>query len=302
MGFRLTALPDYCRKHGLEPKIVDGFWTRGFDFPFKPFVSIDHHTAGARTGYMPSLRILIEGRSDLAGPLCNGGAPRAADGDNTVYLIASGKANHAGAGNWLGATGNSSTVGLERELVGDGSDLTPWRGEVAARWHAAVCECIGAEADHVARHAEFALPFGRKIDTAGVEGDDLRLAVHYKLHPAAPPPTIPPEDHMSKQCAVPHPGEPGRVDSFVIAPGGNLYHAVLGATPDSALTEPGFGENLGGVCKSVTGCWVNTGTIEKPKWQLVVQVHGQTNQLHFRVWTGTAWSGWLDHASAGLAN
>jgi peptidoglycan hydrolase-like protein with peptidoglycan-binding domain len=59
---------------------------------------------------MPSLRVLIEGRSNLPGPLAQLGLGR----DGTCYVIAAGRCNHAGAGLWQGvSTGNSSFIGTE---------------------------------------------------------------------------------------------------------------------------------------------------------------------------------------------
>lgn len=168
---------------------MDGWATRGLELRTVT-ASLDHHTAGAATGYLPSLKTLIGGRSDLPGPLCNGAAPRSEPGDFKVYVIAAGKANHAGAGLWNGADSNYECVGLERELVGNGSDVTPHRNEVAVRWHTAVCRLLGLPAKAVCRHAEYALPKGRKIDTAGVSGDWLRDQVAMHLH-------APQEDDMT---------------------------------------------------------------------------------------------------------
>jgi hypothetical protein len=47
---------------------------------------------------MPSLRLLIKRRSDCPGPLCNVGLARS----GAVYVIAAGRANHAGKGGWRG--------------------------------------------------------------------------------------------------------------------------------------------------------------------------------------------------------
>lgn len=186
---RLLGLPDALRSEGLEPVLVAGWATRGNDLPRLPSGSLDHHTAGPRTGYMPSLGVLTNGRSDLPGPLAQVGSPRSEPGDWRVYVIASGKANHAGAGYWAGADSNYELCGNERELVGDGSDITKHRNDVAVRVHAAFARLCGFPATSVARHAEYALPKGRKIDTAGVTGPWLRGAVAARLD--GTPPTTP---------------------------------------------------------------------------------------------------------------
>jgi hypothetical protein len=299
VGFRLTALPDYCRKYDLEPVIVDGFWTRGVDFPGKPIVSIDHHTAGPLVGYLPSLSTLINGRggaNPLAGPLCNGAAPRSDPGDNKIYLVASGKANHAGTGYWMGAKGNYDTVGLERELVGNGSDLTPWRNEISIRWHAAVTELLGTTAGHVARHAEFALPPGRKPDTAGVNGDWIRLLSHDRRYPGV---KLPPPTTRKKTMDVITAPDGKRVDLVVIAPSHEVFH--YHAASRAALKDAG-GENLGVYLKSVTHGWVNEGTDASPVWTYFVEGQGQDDRCYMNVYNSTAgqWSGWINSPLAAM--
>jgi hypothetical protein len=67
----------------------------------------------------PSLGICVKGRSDLAGPLCNTFLGR----DRKWYVVASGRANHAGTGSWRSVTGNSLFHGTEVEH--DGVSVLP---------------------------------------------------------------------------------------------------------------------------------------------------------------------------------
>ncbi len=77
--------------------------------------------AGPKTGNMPSLGIITNGRSDLPGPLSQLGLGR----DGTCYIVAAGRANHAGRQIWQGiTTGNSSFIGIEAENTGKDDD--PW--------------------------------------------------------------------------------------------------------------------------------------------------------------------------------
>lgn len=172
---RALWIPDLLRDFDVEPVLVDGWDRRGSDY-FDPNGSIDHHTAGAASGYMPSLKVLINGRSDLPGPLCQVAQPRAADGDNRVYVVAAGRANHAGRGSWKGLTGNSSVLGLERENVGTPAEpWTEWSFEIACRVHAAFAKGAGFSPDHVCRHQEWAP--GRKVDSHSVAGQAIRRRV-----------------------------------------------------------------------------------------------------------------------------
>jgi hypothetical protein len=178
---RDTGIADRLRFFGLNVVEVNGWQTRGAE-AFNPRGSVDHHTAGPRGGNAPSLGVCINGRADLPGPLCNVLVGR----DNTCYVIAAGRANHAGAGGWGGLTGNASVFGVERENVGDGSE--PWtlqQYDTAAKVHAALVAGHGGRADLVCEHKEWAPR--RKVDAWGVDGNVMRQLVGDRLRPATAP-------------------------------------------------------------------------------------------------------------------
>ena len=107
-------IADALRDAGLAVVEVDGWRDRGSS-DFWPGGVVGHQTAGpAGGGDMPSLNTLIYGRPDLAGPLGNVGLGRS----GTYYVVAAGRANHAGKGGWRGLTGNSSVLGIEAENDG----------------------------------------------------------------------------------------------------------------------------------------------------------------------------------------
>ena len=188
---RDLGIADRLRAAGLNVVEVAGWQTRGSD-SFNPRGSVDHHTAGPRNGNAPSLNICVNGRTGLPGPLCNVLVGR----DNTCYVVAAGKANHAGLGGWRGLVGNSSVFGVERENVGTGAE--PWRPdqtETAAKVHAALISVHGANSELVCEHKEWAPR--RKIDAYGVDGDQMRSMVRVflgKPNPI-PPPTPPKPDN-----------------------------------------------------------------------------------------------------------
>lgn len=175
---RDVGIADRLRAEGLKVVEIDGWRTRGAE-TFNPRGSVDHHTAGARTGNAPSLGICINGRGDLPGPLCNVLIGR----DNTCYVIAAGRANHAGKGGWRGLAGNSSVYGVERENVGTPAE--PWRADqttVAARVHAALIRgCNNPLPALVPQHKEWAP--GRKSDAHSLSGDTFRGLVAAYLDP-----------------------------------------------------------------------------------------------------------------------
>ena len=89
---KLTWLPDVLKAAGLKVATVPGWENRGRDVG--PIVGVlCHHTVGPKNGNMPSLNTLINGRPDLPGPLAQLGLGR----DGTYFVIAAGRANHAGA-------------------------------------------------------------------------------------------------------------------------------------------------------------------------------------------------------------
>jgi peptidoglycan hydrolase-like protein with peptidoglycan-binding domain len=171
MVFSLTWLPEVLEDAGLKVAEHPGWRTRGRGDVGKIRGVICHHTAGASKahGVMPTLNTLVNGRAAtattkaLSGPLSQLGLAR----DGTWIVIAAGRANHAGDGNWRGVTtGNSSMIGVEAENTGLPND-SPWpevQMDAYARGVAAILKKIGAGADMCCGHKEYALPKGRKLD------------------------------------------------------------------------------------------------------------------------------------------
>ena len=169
MAYSLTWLPDVLLGAGLKVAQVEGWQTRGRGDVGRIHGVICHHTAGSAHGNMPSLGVITQGRpagpqsTALAGPLAQLGLGR----DGTFYVIAAGKANHAGAGRWAGiTTGNTSFIGIEAENTGTPAD-SPWPAVQIDAYHrgvAAILKEIGATQDLCCAHREYALPAGRKTD------------------------------------------------------------------------------------------------------------------------------------------
>lgn len=168
---RDTAIADRLRAAGLRVIEIDDWQVRG-STDFAPGGSVNHHTAGPSSGATPSLNTCIHGRPDLAGPLCNVFQSREPDGRDIAYVVAAGRANHAGEGGWRGLSGNRSVYGLEIEHTGT-STLGSSRQQIAARIHAAM---FTGDPANVCQHREWAP--SRKIDAAeDVDGDTFRELV-----------------------------------------------------------------------------------------------------------------------------
>lgn len=86
------------RYNGITVRFHPGYERRGNGQSFPaagPDGSLTHHTGGAYDG---GLSLLVDGRRDLSGPLCN----QCTYADGSVTIIAANPANHAGAagGSW----------------------------------------------------------------------------------------------------------------------------------------------------------------------------------------------------------
>lgn len=190
--------PQILRSHGLKVVEVPGWQTRfrpastgGFD----PAGVLCHHTAtGPKTSVAAVLRLLVEGRSDLPGPLCTFGLGR----DGTVYIVSRGRSNHAGAAKASGtmAAGDGNTIYYGIEAFNDGIG-EPWAAlqySAYAKLCAVLCvEFTGNSNKTVRAHKETSIT--GKIDPT-FNMDTFRLKVQDYIEeikaddkPVAPPKT-----------------------------------------------------------------------------------------------------------------
>lgn len=154
----LLDLADAARRSGLPVVETAGWRSRGHGPMTAVRSVICHHTAGPATGDAPSLRVVRDGRGDLAGPLAHLVLARS----GVVHVVAAGLCFHTGA-TFEPWQSNATAIGIEAEATG--RDAWP------AGQHAAFVRLCRALADHydvpVARvlgHKEIAKPHGRKID------------------------------------------------------------------------------------------------------------------------------------------
>jgi N-acetyl-anhydromuramyl-L-alanine amidase AmpD len=191
MAFALTWLPEVLEDAGLKVAEQPGWRTRGRGDVGPIRGVICHHTAGALTGNMPSLNLVTNGRADLSGPL----AQLCLGRDGTYFVVAAGRANHAGAGNWQGiTTGNASFIGIEAENTGltSGPKAEPWPAvqmDAYRRGVAAILKKIGADPIMCCGHKEYALPAGRKPDPT-FDMAAFRAAVGAIMGGTAPAPVL----------------------------------------------------------------------------------------------------------------
>ena len=112
-------LADVLRAGGLAVVEVGTWRTRSTGSMQNPTGVLGHHTAGPAGGNYPSLNVVVNGRPGLSGPLAQLGLGR----DGTWFVIAAGRANHAGVGvlPWVPQDrGNEFLIGVEAESTGQG--------------------------------------------------------------------------------------------------------------------------------------------------------------------------------------
>jgi hypothetical protein len=196
MAYALTWLPTVLEDAGLKVAEYPGWPNRGVGNMGSVKGVMCHHTAGSANGNMPSLKLLAHGRPGLSGPLCQLGLGR----DGTYYIVAAGRANHAGGGQWKGVTaGNSSFVGIEAENTGLKTDKWPAiQLEAYQRGAAAILKRINQSAGMCCAHREYALPKDRKIDPYGIDMDAFRSEVARYMSAAVPSPLIPAVDSQDR--------------------------------------------------------------------------------------------------------
>lgn len=173
MGMRVSELGDRLTHWGVPWGWVAGAERRGNEFPTRPDGALRHWIGSSGRG----LGVITNGRPDLQGPLSQLNQTRDVDkrtGLDFVWVVATGKANHAGDGVLNGITGNYKLLGLEIDWAGSSEHFGPMRELTSELCMRALLDCCaGTDTNDVGEHREYARPIGRKQDT-NLSGDKLR--------------------------------------------------------------------------------------------------------------------------------
>lgn len=209
MAFSLTWLAEVLEDAGLKISPVDDWQIRGRGDVRDVFGVICHHTGSSnpRRLNIPTLRSLQEGRkasatlAALPGPLAQLGLAR----DGTYFIIAAGRAIHAGAGSFRGVSGNSRFIGIEAENEGTVEDF-PWPAVQLDAYHrgvAAILKRLGKDASFCCGHKEYA---PRRKPDPSLDMENFRQSVQAILDGTGPPvPLIPPVEPHSTAGQQPRP-------------------------------------------------------------------------------------------------
>lgn len=180
MALPLVGIGGRLKRAGLDVHAVEGWRDSSGPGPFTPGGTVFHHTASARTGgNVPSLGLVVQGTSEVSGPLCNILIGR----NGRVILVAAGRSNHAGFGGPLRGipkdSANMHTIGVEVENDGRGE---PWTRELLRAvdtTFTVLLDFVGQGPGRHFGHKEWAPD--RKIDPAGVGMDADRRRVREML-------------------------------------------------------------------------------------------------------------------------
>jgi hypothetical protein len=231
---RALFLYDVLKDAGLDVIAVQGWQARGGELEDVAAI-LWHHDAMANTGDMPSLPALVAGRktpTPVPGPLAQLGLGRS----GKWYVIAAGKANHAGAGLWRGVNRSNRTIGIE--AANNGVD-EPWPDrQVDSYVHgtAAILKHVRLSADAVCGHKEWAIPKGRKIDPRPLDMAEMRQRVHWAMN--APDwkvkPMWDPAPPIAAGCIAPKGG------AWLVSPDGAVFTIEPAPYLGGAYEKPYF--------------------------------------------------------------
>jgi hypothetical protein len=172
----LVWLADVLRAAGLTVVETDGWQDRTATSGPQPAPVgvLEHHTAtpASYENPAPSVQLCIDGRPDLAGPLCH-----AVIGfDGVVHMIAAGRANHAGKAKASGPNpegdGNTLYVGFEWDYQGVDQGPSPEQYGAALKATRAVLNHLARPMDAARGHKETSVT--GKIDPGHVDLDRFR--------------------------------------------------------------------------------------------------------------------------------
>jgi hypothetical protein len=224
-------------KWGVKVAESPGWTSRKRPGSFAPHGVMLHHTGSSDSASSAAEeRVLVNGRSDLPGPLCQ----LSIRDDGTVVLIAVGRSNHAGKGSkstldrviaedYSGELkpgpdtedGNTAFYGVEIQYSGS-KRPTVAAYAAAVKMCAAICDAYGWSSLSVTSHREWTR---RKVDPGKIDMADFRKDVAAALKAGSKPKPAPkPEPKEDEDVAS------AKEIAEAVWNWDGIYHNVPGAT------------------------------------------------------------------------
>lgn len=184
-----STLPADLRAAGLSVVDLADWQTRGRPTGgFAPVGVLWHHTGGDADGLAYAKWLALTGRSDLPAPLCQISIGR----DGTVYVLAGGRANHAGvaraSGTVASGDGNTLYVGVECQNNGSEGWSEPQYAAMVTTG-VVLAKILGTSAQAQRAHRETSIT--GKWDPGLLDMDRFRADITNALEIAAKPPLPP---------------------------------------------------------------------------------------------------------------
>jgi hypothetical protein len=174
-------LADVLRSAGVQV-VEEGNWlSRMRPGSFDPIGVLWHHTAATSSAGNPhpALNICINGRPDLAGPLCQA----LVDYHGVFHVISAGRCNHAGASRGSGpipaGDGNTLMIGWEIDYNGVDQEMTSAQYNASLAATAAVLTRLGRDASYARGHRETSTT--GKIDPSFIDLNVMRADVAARM-------------------------------------------------------------------------------------------------------------------------
>jgi N-acetylmuramoyl-L-alanine amidase-like protein len=174
-------LADVLRAAGVRV-VEEGNWrARMRPGSFEPIGVLWHHTAATSSASNPhpALNVCINGRPDLAGPLCQA----LVDYHGVFHVISAGRCNHAGASRGSGpipaGDGNTMLIGWEIDYNGVNQQMTSAQYNASLAATAAVLTRLGRDASYARGHRETSTT--GKIDPSFIDLNVMRADVAARM-------------------------------------------------------------------------------------------------------------------------
>jgi len=174
-------LVDVLRGAGVQV-VIEGNWlNRMRPGSFDPIGVLWHHTAATSSASNPhpALNVCINGRPDLAGPLCQA----LVDYHGVFHVISAGRCNHAGASRGSGpipaGDGNTLMIGWEIDYNGVNQQMTAAQYNASVAATAAVLTRLGRDASYARGHRETSTT--GKIDPSFIDLNTMRSDVAARM-------------------------------------------------------------------------------------------------------------------------